>query len=246
MKWYGLLGKTLKHSFSKAYFTAKFNTLGITDCKYENFELASIDKFPELLRHNPLIKGLNVTIPYKEEVLPFLDVKNDIVEQVNACNTIKISNGKLSGYNTDVVGFQQSLQKLLEPYHANALILGTGGASKAVQYALKSLHITYQNVSRTKSTTSITYDELNEATLSSHQLIINTSPIGMFPNLEEAPPIPFEFVTPKHLLFDLIYNPAKTLFLTKGEEKGAKIANGMAMLVLQAEESWKIWNSDKY
>ena len=243
MKWYGLLGKTLKHSFSKAYFTDKFNELGITDCKYENFELASIDELPELLRDNPSIKGLNVTIPYKEDVLPFLNEKNDIVKEVNACNCIKISEGKLSGYNTDVVGFQQSLEQVLESHHTHALILGTGGSSKAVQYALKILGIRYQNVSRTKSTMSITYDELNEEILSSHQLIINTSPIGMFPNVEKTPPIPFEFVSPKHLLFDLIYNPAKTLFLKKGEEKGAKIANGMEMLVLQAEESWKIWNS---
>ena len=243
MKWYGLLGKTLKHSFSKAYFTDKFNALGITDCKYENFELASIDELPELLRDNPSIKGLNVTIPYKEDVLPFLNEKNDIVKEVNACNCIKISEGKLSGYNTDVVGFQQSLEQVLESHHTHALILGTGGSSKAVQYALKILGIRYQNVSRTKSTMSITYDELNEDILNSHQLIINTSPVGMFPNVERTPPIPFEFVSPKHLLFDLIYNPAKTLFLKKGEEKGAKIANGMEMLVLQAEESWKIWNS---
>jgi shikimate dehydrogenase len=243
MKWYGLLGKTLKHSFSKAYFTDKFNALGITDCKYENFELASIDELPELLRDNPSIKGLNVTIPYKEEVLPFLDEKNDIVKEVNACNCIKISDGKLSGYNTDVTGFQQSLEQVLEPQHTHALILGTGGSSKAVRYALKVLGIRYQNVSRTKSTTSITYDELNEEILNSHQLIINTSPIGMFPNVEETPSIPFEFITPKHLLFDLIYNPAKTLFLKKGEERGAKISNGAEMLILQAEESWKIWNS---
>ena len=243
MKWYGLLGKTLKHSFSKAYFTDKFNALGITYCKYENFELASIDRLPELLRDNPSIKGLNVTIPYKEDVLPFLHEKNDIVKEVNACNCIKISEGKLSGYNTDVVGFQQSLEQVLESHHTHALILGTGGSSKAVQYALKILGIRYQNVSRTKSTMSITYDELNEDILNSHQLIINTSPVGMFPNVERTPPIPFEFVSPKHLLFDLIYNPAKTLFLKKGEEKGAKIANGMEMLVLQAEESWKIWNS---
>jgi shikimate dehydrogenase len=243
MKWYGLLGKTLKHSFSKAYFTDKFNALGITDCKYENFELASIDELPELLRDNPSIKGLNVTIPYKEEVLPFLDEKNDIVKEVNACNCIKISDGKLSGYNTDVTGFQQSLEQVLEPQHTHALILGTGGSSKAVRYALKVLGIRYQNVSRTKSTTSITYDELNEEILNSHQLIINTSPIGMFPNVEETPSIPFELITPKHLLFDLIYNPAKTLFLKKGEERGAKISNGAEMLILQAEESWKIWNS---
>ena len=243
MKLYGLLGKTLKHSFSKTYFTNKFSALGITDCRYENFELASINELPQLLIDKPSIKGLNVTIPYKQDVLQFLDEKNDIVKEVNACNCIKISEGRLSGYNTDVVGFLQSLKKLLESYHTHALILGTGGSSKAVEYALKTLGINYQNVSREKRLSAISYDELDKDILTSHQVIINTTPLGMFPNTGEAPPIPYELLTPRHLLFDLIYNPEKTVFLKMGEEKGAKIANGMEMLLLQAEESWRIWNS---
>lgn len=243
MKLYGLLGKTLKHSFSKAYFTKKFSALGIHDCQYENFELASINALPKLLVDYPSIKGLNVTIPYKQDVLQFLNEKNEIVEDVNACNCIKISEGKLSGYNTDVVGFRQSLEKLLKPYHTHALILGTGGSSKAVEYALKTLGIHYQNVSREKKLAAVAYHELNKDFLDSHQLIINTTPLGMFPNIEEAPPIPYELLTPRHLLFDLIYNPEKTVFLKMGEEKGARIANGMEMLLLQAEESWRIWNS---
>ena len=243
MKWYGLLGKTLKHSFSKAYFSKKFSSENIDDCRYENFELASINELPELLNGNPDIRGLNVTIPYKEEVLSFLDYKNDIVKEINACNCIKISGGKLSGYNTDVIGFQQSLEKLLKSHHKSALIIGTGGSAKAVRYALNTLGVAYQNVSRTKTSSTITYEELDEESVKSHLLIVNTSPVGMYPKIEEAPAIPFQFVTPEHLLFDLTYNPEKTLFLKKGEEKGATISNGSEMLILQAEESWRIWNS---
>ena len=243
MKWYGLLGKTLKHSFSKAYFSKKFSSENIDDCRYENFELASIKELPELLNGNPDIQGLNVTIPYKEEVLPFLDYENDIVKEINACNCIKISGGKLSGYNTDVIGFQQSLEKLLKSHHKSALIIGTGGSAKAVRYALNTLGVAYQNVSRTKTSSTITYEELDEESVKSHLLIVNTSPVGMYPKIEEAPAIPFQFVTPEHLLFDLTYNPEKTLFLKKGEEKGATISNGSEMLILQAEESWRIWNS---
>ena len=243
MKWYGLLGKSLKHSFSKAYFSKKFSLEHLNDCRYENFELASIDELPELLNLNPDIHGLNVTIPYKEEVLPFLDDKNDIVSEVNACNCIKISGGKLSGYNTDVIGFQQSLEKLLKSHHKTALILGTGGSAKAVRYALNTLGIACQNVSRTKTSSTITYEDLDEETVKSHLLIVNTSPLGMYPKIDEAPAIPYQFVTPEHLLFDLTYNPEKTLFLKKGEEKGATISNGSEMLILQADESWRIWNS---
>ena len=243
MKLYGLLGKTLKHSFSKTYFAHKFHALNIEDCKYENFELSSINELPQLLIENPSVKGLNVTIPYKEEVLPFLDEQNTIVKEIGACNCIKIVGGKLIGYNTDVTGFKQSLEKYLEPHHKYALVLGTGGAAKAVKYALKTMGIEYRAVSRAKTGDAITYNELDETLLKQHQLIINTSPVGMFPNVDKAPPIPYHFINSNHLLFDLIYNPEKTLFLKKGEEKGAKIANGSEMLILQAEESWRIWNS---
>lgn len=243
MKLYGLLGKTLKHSFSKTYFTEKFAALNIADCRYENFELKSINELPELLANNPSIKGLNVTIPYKEDVIQFLDEKSEVVQKINACNCINIIHGKLIGYNTDVFGFEQSLLPFLKPHHKKALILGTGGAAKAVQYALKKLSISFQNVSRSKSDNTATYEELNKSILQDHTLIINTSPLGMYPKMDEAPPIPYEFLTSQHLLFDLIYNPEKTLFLKKGEDRGAEIANGKEMLLLQAEESWRIWNS---
>lgn len=243
MKLYGLLGKTLKHSFSKAYFSKKFSEEHIDDCLYENFELANINELPALLRNNPGIKGLNITIPYKEEILPFLAYKNDIVSEINACNCIKITDGRLYGFNTDVIGFKRSLEKLLDPHHNKALILGTGGSAKAVRFALESLGINYKNVSRTKSSFTITYDELDREIINSYLLIVNTSPIGMYPKIEEAPAIPYHLITPEHLLFDLTYNPDKTLFLKKGEEKGARISNGSEMLILQAEESWKIWNS---
>lgn len=243
MKWYGLLGKTLKHSFSKAYFTDKFQALSITDCRYENFELDSISRLPQLLRDNPFIAGLNVTIPYKEDVIPFLDEQNEIVEEIQACNCIKITAGRLSGFNTDVIGFQQSLRNFLKPQHTHALVLGTGGAAKAVNYSLKKSGIEILNVSRVKNKTAISYDDLDSSIISTHKLIINTTPLGMFPKIDEAPPIPYEYITAGHLFFDLIYNPQKTLFLKKGEERGAQIANGSEMLVLQAEESWRIWNS---
>jgi len=243
MRLYGLLGKTLKHSFSKAYFAEKFAALNITDCHYENFELASINELPQLLANNPSIRGLNVTIPYKEEVISFLHEKNEVVKEINACNCVNIVDGKLIGYNTDVIGFQQSLQPYLKPHHTKALILGTGGAAKAVQYTLKKLGIGYQVVSRSKKDFTITYNQLDESILESHTLIINTSPLGMYPKMDEAPPIPYQYITPQHLLFDLVYNPEKTLFLKKGEKQGAQVANGKEMLLLQAEESWRIWNS---
>ncbi len=242
MKVYGLLGKTLKHSFSKRYFTEKFQELNINDCSYENFELGSIEQLPSLLQPHSLIQGLNITIPYKEDVIPYLHFQNEIVKEIKACNCIKIVDSKLYGFNTDVIGFKQSLQKGLKPHHTHALILGTGGAAKAVQYVLKDLGIKYQNVSRFLKEEAIIYDAVDEEVLQTNTLIINTSPLGMYPNVNEEPAIPYQFITAKHLLFDLIYNPEKTIFLTKGEEQGATIINGQEMLILQAEESWRIWN----
>lgn len=244
MKLFGLLGKTLKHSFSKSYFTKKFEEENRTDYRYENFELESISQLSQLLEQHPELCGLNVTIPYKEEVIPFLHMQNDIVQKIKACNCIKIRDGKLFGFNTDVIGFKLSLEKGLKPQHQKALVLGTGGAAKAVQYALDLLGIDFTIVSRTKKEGILFYDELNKAILQEHLLIINTSPVGMFPKVDEAPQIPYEFITPQHYLFDLVYNPAKTLFLQKGEERGALVANGYEMLVLQAEESWRIWNTE--
>lgn len=244
MRVFGLIGKTLKHSFSKVYFTRKFAQLGITDCRYENFEIPSIDDFKALLDSQPELEGLNITIPYKGAIVPFLDVPMEVVKAVGACNCIKISGGKLYGFNTDVVGFRQSLQKVLLAHHTKALVLGTGGAAKAVHYALKELGITSTPVSRSTGPKGLTYEEVSKYVVEHHLLIINTTPVGMYPNIDEAPSLPYEFLTPRHLLYDLTYNPAKTLFLQKGEARGARICNGQEMLELQAEESWRIWNSD--
>ena len=243
MNRYGLIGKTLKHSFSKDYFTKKFAAAGLTDCAYDNFELPAIEELQTLLVNHPDIKGLNVTIPYKEAVIPYLHSMNEVVASIKACNCIKIEEGKLYGYNTDVVGFKQSLLKQLQPYHNRALLLGTGGAAKAVQYVLESLDIPYQVVSRTAKEGVITYEDINEDMLREHTLIINSTPSGMYPHMDEAPAIPYQYITPRHFLFDLIYNPAVTRFLHEGQQWGATICNGYEMLVLQAEESWRIWNS---
>jgi shikimate dehydrogenase len=242
MKIYGIIGYPLSHSFSKKYFTEKFLREGLTDCAYENFPLKSIDDFRALLVSHPSLHGLNVTIPYKEQILHFLHVITDLVKATGACNCIKIVEGKLTGYNTDIMGFEKSLKKRLQPNHNQALILGTGGAAKAVQYVLAKAGIGYQYVSRKKSATSISYDELNRKIISSHTLIINTTPLGMYPRVVEAPQIPYSALTAQHLLFDLIYNPDKTLFLQKGEQMGAEIQNGLEMLIIQAEENWRIWN----
>lgn len=244
MRVFGLIGQTLKHSFSKVYFTQKFAELGITDCRYENFEIPSIDDFKALLDSQPELEGLNITIPYKEAVLPYLDVPAAVVKEVGACNCIKISGGRLYGFNTDVVGFRQSLQKVLLPHHQKALVLGTGGAAKAVHYALKELGISSTPVSRYKVAHGFIYEELTREVIEEHTLIVNTTPVGMYPKVDEAPSIPYEYLTPRHLLYDLTYNPSKTLFLQKGEERGARICNGQEMLELQAEESWRIWNSE--
>lgn len=240
---YGLIGKTLKHSFSKSYFTEKFSKEGLSDYTYENFELPDIKQFPSLLSSHPDLEGLNVTIPYKEEIIPYLNVVNDIVEKTGACNCIKIVNGELHGYNTDVRGFCDSLKKHLKNHHKNALVLGTGGASKGVCYGLELLNITYTRVSRRKKIDQIGYEDLGEKEMNDHQIIINTTPLGMYPSIDDDPPIPYRYITSQHLLFDLIYNPPKTKFLKRGEEQGAEIVNGLEMLTLQAEESWDIWTN---
>ncbi|HVK96315.1 MAG TPA: shikimate dehydrogenase [Flavisolibacter sp.] len=243
MKCYGLLGKKLGHSFSKGYFTDKFQKEHIADAVYNNYELAAISELSELIASNPDLKGLNVTIPYKEEVIPFLHFKNDIVADINACNCIKINpSGELDGYNTDVIGFTNSLQPRLQSHHNHAIVLGTGGASKAVQYALKKLNIDYKVASRSTKEGAIQYEDLNDEVVATHKLIINTTPLGMFPDIDNMPFIKYDLVTDQHLLFDLVYNPPKTKFLLEGEKRGAQILNGYEMLVMQAEESWRIWN----
>ncbi|HEY0042783.1 MAG TPA: shikimate dehydrogenase [Flavisolibacter sp.] len=243
MNRYGLIGRTLKHSFSKTYFTKKFDEEGITDHVYEDFELRTIEEISFLVSTCPDLKGLNVTIPYKEEVIPFLTKKNAIVEAIGACNCILVNGKELIGYNTDAIGFRKSLEPHLKPHHKKALILGTGGASKAVRYVLEELHIEPKFVSRKKEEGHFNYEDINEDILATYHLLINTTPLGMFPNVNDAPQLPYHFLTPKHFLFDLIYNPAKTKFLEEGEKLGAQICNGHQMLIEQAEESWRIWSS---
>lgn len=241
MKLYGLIGYPLGHSFSKKYFTEKFEVENL-DCRFENFPIEQIDKLPGLLQNKELL-GLCVTIPYKEKVIPYLDEISEEVYHVKACNSIKINNGKLTGYNTDVAGFEKSLDSKLRSSHTHALVLGTGGAAKAVEYVLKKKNITCTKVSRKPSPGMLTYDSLTPAVIKNHLLIINASPVGTYPNDNQCPNIPYEAITPDHFLFDLVYNPPKTIFLQKGEEKGADTLNGYDMLVEQAEASWRIWNN---
>ena len=242
MRYFGLLGYPLSHSFSQKYFTDKFIAEGITNCIYENFSVPEIALFKTILANQPALEGFNITIPYKRAVLAFLDSATDSVNKMGACNCVKISNGKLVGYNTDIVGFKQSLLPFIKPYHQQALILGTGGASSAVEYVLNELSIPYQFVSRVATATAISYDMVSAIMLQSHKLIINATPLGMYPNVQDCPAIPYELLTPEHHLFDLIYNPAETKFLAEGKRMGASVQNGLEMLVLQAEESWRIWN----
>jgi len=242
MKVFGLIGYPLSHSFSKGFFAEKFQKEGISDCIYENFPLEDISQFPALLEQQPDLRGLNVTIPYKEAVLPWLDELSPAAEQIKAVNCIQFHEGIRIGFNTDVMGFKRSLQPLLKPHHTNALVLGTGGAAKAVMFVLQELNIPYTVVSRRAHDGIITYDTLDKDIMTAHTIIINTSPLGMYPQVDAAPPIPYELITKHHLLYDLIYNPAETLFLKQGAAKGAAIKNGHEMLVLQAEASWDIWN----
>lgn len=240
---FGLIGYPLSHSFSKKYFSEKFEQEGVNDCQYELFPLTAIDELPALLAAHPELCGLNVTIPYKEQVIPFLNSQNSLVKSIGACNCIRITAGQLQGFNTDTIGFQHSLQEKLLPTHQQALIFGTGGAAKAVCYVLQQLKISYQLVSRRKMYDQLSYEEVTPQLLQSHTLLINTTPLGMYPNISEAPPLPYQALTSGHYLYDLVYNPEKTLFLQKGDAAGARTKNGMDMLVIQAEESWKIWNS---
>ncbi len=244
MRQFGLIGFSLSHSFSKKYFDEKFVREGVTDAQFENFSLDSIALLNRVMKNKNLL-GLAVTIPYKREVIPFLNEVTDAVKQMNACNCIKIREGRLIGYNTDVVGFELSFVKHLQPQHKSALILGTGGAASAVEFVLQKLGILYRVVSRKKEDNEqlLTYDQLDETILKESQIIINCSPLGTYPKVEEAPAIPYDLITPHHYLFDLVYNPAETKFLRLGKEKGAAIQNGYDMLVLQAEANWKIWNT---
>ena len=244
MKKLGLLGKDISYSFSQNYFTTKFKQEGIdTAFSYENFDIQNIEGFTTILKNNPELIGLNVTIPYKEAIIPFLDELSENAQEIGAVNTIRISpNGKLFGDNTDFFGFNTSLEPLLKPHHKKALILGTGGAAKAVAFGLKKLNIDSVFVSRQEKENTLTYNQIDAKTFDQHQIIINCTPLGTFPKTELFPDIPYPYFTSKHIAFDLIYNPEKTEFLKNAENHGATTQNGYNMLVFQAEKAWEIWN----
>ena len=245
MRQFGLIGFPLSHSFSKGYFANHFLTEKILDAHYENFPIESIDAFTSLWENNPSLLGLNVTIPYKKLVIPFLQHSSSVVQSIQACNCIKLHQGALYGYNTDVIGFEKSLLPYLQPHHQKALIFGTGGAAAAVEWVLKKLGIEYQLVSRTAKEGAMTYASLSPEVIAAHSLLIQTSPVGMFPNVDEAPNLPYEAITSKHHLYDLVYNPAITKFLAKGAAQGATTQNGLELIHLQADARWEIWNSEK-
>jgi len=239
MRKFGLIGFPLTHSFSKKYFTEIFKREGI-DAIYENFPITDIHDFPQLIK-NEEPEGINVTIPYKESVIGFLDELTDAVQQIGACNCIAIQDGYLKGYNTDIIGFKVSLRKNLTKEHNKAMVLGTGGASKAVCYVLRQLGIPYIIVSRSAKPGQYTYDSLTDVIVKEHKLIVNTTPLGMYPKMDDCPDIPYDAIGSGHYLYDLVYNPEKTKFLQHGEQRGAVIANGYDMLLIQANESRKIW-----
>lgn len=243
---FGLVGKDISYSFSRGYFADKFEKEKLEDHSYINFDLSTIQDFPNVARQfKSNLKGVNVTIPYKQEVVAFLDEIDEIAEAIGAVNTIKLtSEGKIKGYNSDAVGFRNSIQPFLQSHHKKALILGTGGASKAVAYVFEELGIEYFKVSRNpQNDQEITYQELTQELMTEYTVIVNCTPLGTFPKVELKPNIPYEFLDSKHLLYDLIYNPKKTAFLMEGETRGVQIKNGLEMLELQAEESWRIWNT---
>jgi shikimate dehydrogenase len=245
MKVYGIIGYPLGHSFSQKYFTEKFVTKGINDCSYKIFAIKSVDGLKDILIQNPDLNGFNITIPHKQSILSLLDDTTKLPQNLYACNCIKIVNGKFIGYNTDVIGFEETLLSQLKSHHTHALILGNGGAAEAVKFVLNKLNIQYKVVSRKlHGGSDLTYADITEKIIREHLLIINTTPLGTFPNVDECPAIPYQYLTAQHFLYDLVYNPPKTLFLTKGEEHGAAIKNGYDMLVIQAEESWRIWNEE--
>ena len=245
IKTFGLLGKQISYSFSSGYFSEKFKNLQLDNYRYVNFDIDSIDAFDNLLKDNSKkICGMNVTIPYKQDVLNLLDELDDEAAEIGAVNTIKfLKEGKTKGFNTDAYGFENSLKPLIASQHTKALVLGTGGASKAIAFVLKKLQIDFVFVSRTpKGPGQISYLDLSNSVMSQYTIIINCTPLGTFPEVNLCPDIPYQCITSSHILYDLIYNPSMTFFLQKGKEKGATIKNGLEMLQLQAEQSWFIWN----
>ena len=245
-KKFGLIGSTVSHSFSKSYFDEKFFREGLRDCHYDLYALNSVDELKKLLTENPELCGLNVTIPYKEKVIKFLTDIDSTAKNIGAVNVIKIQNGSLKGFNTDSDAFYETLERWFPNIKkANALVLGTGGSSKAVQQALKKLAIPFETVSREKEKGTYTYEvlERNKKIISEANLIINTTPLGMSPDTNGFPPIDYDLITPQHYIYDLIYNPARTMFIQKADMRGATVKNGLEMLQIQAEKAWAIWNN---
>lgn len=244
MRQFGLIGFPLTHSFSPQYFAEKFQKENITDARYDAFEISDINQFPELIASNPHLCGLNVTIPYKESIIPFLDEIDPVAAEIGSVNTILFKDGKTIGHNTDLVGIAETIKPHLEWYMVNALILGTGGSAKTVAYFLRKIGIEPLFVTRNPSEKNhISYNDLTVDMVQKHKLIINCSPVGMFPNVDEKPSIPYDAITDMHVLFDLIYNPPLTKFLEEGQDRDATVINGSKMLRIQAEASWKLWNS---
>lgn len=240
---FGLLGKNISYSFSKGYFTEKFKTLNLKSHSYENFDIETIEQFKSLVATNSDINGMNVTIPYKELIIPFLDDIDDTANEIGAVNTICFTKNGLKGFNTDCYGFQSAISPFLKKHHQKALILGTGGASKAIAYVFKTLKTESVFVSRNPKADQLGYADLSQAILDEYAVIVNCTPLGTYPDINQKPNIPYTHITSKHLLFDLIYNPEKSAFLSSGEAQGASICNGYSMLEYQAEKSWEIWNS---
>ena len=244
---YGLIGYPLGHSFSRDFFNEKFRNEGI-DAEYVNFEIPDISRFPEILTENPDLRGLNVTIPYKEKIISYMDTLSEEARQIGAVNVIRVSERKgqtyLKGFNSDVIGFTRSIEPLLEPKHKKALILGTGGASKAIRYGLEQLGLEYRLVSRTPREGVWSYNQLTPETMQEYTVIVNCTPVGMYPHPDACPPLPYEAIGHDHLLYDLVYNPEETLFLRKGRGQGAITENGLEMLLLQAYAGWEFWHSE--
>ena len=243
MRTFGLIGKDIAYSFSAKYFSEKFPS-GKIKAIYKNFDIPQIEDFPKILSNNPQLEGLNVTIPYKEKIIPFLDRLDPIAAEIGAVNTIKFEkNGTLTGFNTDHFGFTRSISSYLQPHHTHALILGTGGASKAVAYSLRKMKLEVKFVSRNPSEETLTYNSLTSEHIKQFTVIINCTPLGTSPNIESYPPIPVEHLSSAHLIFDLIYNPNVTHLMKLGIQKNATVVNGLHMLEFQAEKSWEIWNT---
>ena len=239
---FGLIGHPLTHSFSKQYFDNKFKEDGLVDVSFELFDIENIEEIKNIVIKKS-IKGFAITIPYKQQIISYLHSFNEVVAQTNACNCVKIIDGNLIGFNTDVIGFEQSLLKDLKPYHTKALVLGNGGAAAAIKFVLNKLNIDFKTVSRQKNKADFIYEDLDKSIVQSYKLIINTTPLGTFPDIETHPNIPYQYLTKEHYLFDLVYNPSLTTFISKGIQQNAFTKNGYEMLIIQAEENWRIWNN---